>query len=214
MIKPGITTDWALAKVLRIKLIERGSDISFPPIILSGPDSAFIHGNPFKLRKERERNEIVPAEKVIQKGDIVQFDVGCLVDGYASDISRVVVVGKATEKQKMMHEAICEAIKEVSLRYYRPGVRGDEAQREADRILKAYGFNTGLVHGLGHGIGLEVHEFPVTNENYIFQAGNLLSCEPGIYIKGYGGMRIERDVLITENGPEFLDELTTDLIEL
>lgn len=214
-VRPGVTTDCTLAKALKIKLIERGSDVSFAPIILSGSDSAFIHGDPFKLSKVRGRKGVIPPEKVIQRGDIVQFDVGCWVDGYASDISRVAVVGKATDEQRRMHRAVCEAIDAAAV-YYKPGVLAKKATREASRVLKMHGFKEGMVHGLGHGIGLEVHELPTTSTsyNFVFRAGNIVSLEPGVYRKGWGGMRIERDVLITEKGLEFLDLLTTDLIEL
>ena len=215
MVQPGVTTDCDLATALKIKLIQRGSGVSFAPIILSGSDSAFIHGDPLKLRKERELNGISPAEKVIQRGDIIQFDVGCLVDGYASDISRAVVVGRATDEQKKVHTALLEVIRATAA-YYRKDVLAKKAQEEADRILKMRGFGEKLAHGLGHGIGLEVHELPNTSksQNHIFQAGNIVSLEPGIYQEGFGGMRIERDVLVTEGDPEFLDELPTDLIEL
>ena len=215
MVQPGVTTDCDLATALKIKLIQRGSGVSFAPIILSGSDSAFIHGDPFKLRKERELNGISPAEKVIQRGDIIQFDVGCLVDGYASDISRAVVVGRATDEQKKVHTALLEVIRATAA-YYRKDVLAKKAQEEADRILKMRGFGEKLAHGLGHGIGLEVHELPNTSksQNHIFQAGNIVSVEPVIYQEGFGGMRIERDVLVTEGDPEFLDELPTDLIEL
>lgn len=215
MIKPGFTTDYELATALKIKLIQRGNDVAFDPIILSGSDSAFIHGRPFKLKKERERSGVVPSEKVIQRGDIVQFDVGCIVDGYASDISRVVVIGKAANEQKRMHSVLCNAI-EYAKQHYREGARGRDGYDKADEILKAHGFKNGMVHGLGHGIGLEVHELPGVSRGIeeTLKIGNVISLEPGIYIEGYGGMRIERDVLITENGPEFLDKLTTDLIEL
>lgn len=214
MVEPGVTSDCQLATALKLKLIERGSDISFAPIILSGSDSAFIHGDPFKLRRERERRGIVPAEKVIQQGDIVQFDVGCVVNGYASDISRVLVAGKATEKQRRMHAAIYAAI-EASKELYVPGRPANEAQECADRVLKEHGFEKGMQHGLGHGIGLAVHELPSTRSGVVFEVGNVVSLEPGTYEEGYGGMRIERDALIGENGPVFLDnELTTDLLEL
>lgn len=214
-IEVGVTTDCALAKALKIKLIQRGSDVSFAPIILGGSDSAFIHGDPFKLSKERGRKGVVPAEKVIQRGDIIQFDVGCLVDGYVSDISRVAVVGKATDEQKRMHRAVCEAIDAAAV-YYKLGLLAKKAMREASRVLKMHGFQEGMMHGLGHGIGLEVHELPTTSvsKNFVFRAGNVVSLEPGVYRRGWGGMRIEHDVLITEKGPEFLDLLTTDLIEI
>lgn len=210
MVRPGVTTDCELATALKVKLIQRRSDVSFPPIVVSGSDAAFIHGDPFKLRKERGR------DKVIQRGDIIQFDVGCVVDGYASDISRVAVAGKATKKQKEMHRAVLEAI-EAAKNYYRPGMLGRLGFEEADRVLKTHGFEKGMVHGLGHSIGLNVHDGPPgvnKGSDSVLQAGNVISLEPGIYEEGYGGMRIERDVLITENGPEFLDEFTTDLIEL
>lgn len=207
LIRVGQTTDCELATELKIRLIQRGHDISFAPIILSGSHSAFIHGDPFKLGKQ------LGYDKVIEAGDIIQFDVGCRVDGYVSDISRVVVAGRATEKQKRMHEAIRQAILE-SVELYRPGRIASDAQDCADRMLKDRGFKKGMEHGLGHGIGMEVHELPVTGSKFVFETGNVVSNEPGIYEEGYGGMRIERDVHITETGHEFLDEFTVDLIEL
>lgn len=206
LVKAGQTTDCELATELKKRLIDRGCGIAFAPIILSGAHSAFIHGDPFKLRKE------LGYDKVIERGDIIQFDVGCRVDGYVSDISRVAVAGKATEKQKRMHEAIRRAISE-SVMLYLPGVQGNLAQERANEILQEYGFPD-VPHMLGHGIGMEVHEEPYTRSGSLFEDGNVMSNEPGIYEEGYGGMRIERDVPITENGLVFLDELTTDLLEL
>jgi Xaa-Pro aminopeptidase len=205
IVKVGRTTDCELATELRIRLLKKGHDISFAPIILSGSHSAFIHGDPFKLRGD------LGYDKVIEVGDIIQFDIGARVDGYVSDISRVAVAGRATRKQKRMHEAIRRAIEE-SVQLYRPGMRGNLAQERANEILRSFEFPD-IPHGLGHGIGMEVHEEPSTRGATVFQAGNVVSNEPGIYEEGYGGMRIERDVLITKHGQIYLDEFTTDLVE-
>lgn len=199
-VRPGVT-ELALNRVLRDALPD-GVEFSFPSIIASGTRSAIPHGR--------------ASDKAIERGDIVQFDVGCVVDGYASDISRVVVVGKATKKQKAMHRAVVHAIDEA-VQFYRPGVATREAHERAQQIITQHGFPE-FGHGLGHGMGLDVHESPAVaatlSSTDVFQEGNVVTIEPGIYEEGYGGMRIERDVVITKTGNEYLDTLTTDLLEL
>lgn len=203
-IRPGIS-DCELVTHLRRTLIEMGMELAFPPIIVSGHHSAIVHGNPFQL-----------PQKCVGRGDIIQFDVGCIFDGYVCDISRVVICGKATQKQKRMHGAIVHTL-EQSYDMYRAGSPLIKAAWCANQALHSHRYPK-LPHGLGHGIGLEVHELPVVSANSNpeeqFEVGHVVTNEPGIYIEGYGGMRIERDVLVTKNGPIFLDTLTTDLIEL
>lgn len=198
LIKPGVS-DRELATELKIALMRRGLEISFSPIIVSGAHSAIVHGNPFEL----------PNKKVAE-GDIIQFDVGCWVDGYSSDISRVAVCGMATDKQRKMHAALMRAINEA-VKLYRPGVVFEDANKLAKGIMEEEGFPK-FSHGLGHGLGMEVHEPPYNFD--VFEVGNVVTVEPGIYIEGYGGMRIERDVLITKSGSRYLDRLSTALKEV
>ena len=198
LIRPGVS-DRELATELKIALMRRGLEVSFSPIIVSGAHSAIIHGNPFEL-----------PYKEVAEGDIIQFDVGCMVDGYASDISRVAVCGVATGHQRKMHAALIRAISE-SKKSYKPGVNFWDVHKQAQKIIEEEGFPP-FEHGLGHGLGMEVHD-PFVHPR-IFKVGNVVTLEPGTYKKGYGGMRIERDVLITKSGSRYLDRLTTTLKEV
>jgi len=183
---------------------------AFKPIIASGPNSALPHYSPTKKTNRK-----------IKKGDIIQFDVGCLLEDedYKSDISRVVVVGKATPEQWRMHKALLEA-QSAALKFYTPGTPVKLADEEARRILAAYGYDEQVVygHGLGHGLGLLIHEEPGVstsqNPKVKFKVGQVVTCEPGIYREGWGGMRLEDDILITEHGYEILTKFTRDLIEI
>lgn len=204
-VKPGVSDRRLSAQLLSMFAKRGAGTVGDYQITVSGAHSAFIHGNPFELPFKR-----------IKEGDSVQFDVWCKVKGYFADISRVVVCGKATEEQRRMHRALLEAIGEAA-QYYRAGVATRQAASRANEVLGSYGYPA-VPHGLGHGIGLEVHEAPGVSVREtctdIFEVGNIVTIEPGIYIPGYGGMRIERDVLITGSGPVFLDELSADLVEL
>lgn len=196
-VKPGVS-ELQLKREL-IMALPPTAELAFE-IIASGPRSAMPHGRASK--------------RIIQKGDIVQFDVGCCVDGYNSDISRVMIVGKATDEQKRMHRAVQEALQE-SMKLYLPGRLVSQAADKANEVLRVHGYQD-VPHRLGHGLGLKVHENPGVGpyDKEKFRIGQLVTNEPGIYIEGYGGMRIERDVLITETGQRCLDTLTTDLIEI
>lgn len=198
LIKPGVS-DRELATELKIALMRKGLNISFSPIIVSGAHSAIVHGNPFEL----------PYKEVVES-DIIQFDVGCWVDGYSSDISRVAICGRATDEQRKMHAALMHAIN-AAVKLYRPGVVFEQPDKLAKEIIEEEGFPP-FGHGLGHGLGMEVHEAPYKSD--VLEVGNVVTVEPGIYIEGYGGMRIERDVLITKSGSRYLDRLSTALKEV
>ena len=204
LVRPGMS-EWELERELECAL-PHGAKIAFDSIIASGVRSAMPHG--------------VASEKVIERGDIIQFDVGCKLsgngNGYVSDISRVAVIGKATQEQKRMHRAVRDAI-QAALPLYRPGMQTCEAYKKANDLIVRRGYPP-IPHGLGHGIGLDVHEGPNVSgrsrEDEVFLAGQVVTIEPGIYLEGYGGMRIEEDVLITETGHEVLTKFPTKLQEL
>lgn len=178
------------------------ASFAFDSIIASGARSAFPHG--------------LASAKTLEVGDIVQFDVGCKVNGYHSDISRVAVLGKADDRQKKMHEAVQTAVR-VAADLYLLGKPVFIAAEAAQKVIASYGFMP-FSHSLGHGIGTRIHELPFVGVNsapsVVFREGQVVTVEPGIYIEGYGGMRIERDILITPDGPQFLDTITDDLIEI
>jgi len=148
LVHPGVS-ELDLARELAMAL-PPGAEIPhpdvFPLVIASGAQSAMPHG--------------IASAKIIQEGDIVQFDVGCILDGYYSDISRIVIVGQATDEHKRMHHALQEAIRE-SLKLYYPGISVKRAGEKADEVLSSYGYpKLSLFHSLGHGLGLRIHEDP------------------------------------------------------
>jgi len=199
-IRPGVT-ELEVKRELAMAL-PLDAELTFA-IIASGPNSAIPHHS--------------PSDRAILNGDIIKLDVGCRIKEYNSDITRVVVVGKATPAQKRMHKAVLEA-QSAALAFYTPGTPVKRADEEARRILAAYKYDEKVIysHCLGHGLGLQIHEYPgVSSRNKErFRVGQVVTCEPGIYIEGWGGMRIEDDVLITKYGHELLTKFPGDLIEI
>jgi Xaa-Pro dipeptidase len=169
-----------------------GSDgAAFDTIVASGPTSAFPHGSNL--------------ERTIRDGDFVVVDIGATNKFYRSDITRTFFASKATYHQatiydavKMAHEKAFEAIK--------PKVAACEVDGVARRMIEQAGFGEFFVHNLGHGVGLEVHEAPILSPDSkdVLAAGNVVTDEPGIYVPGLGGVRIEDTVLVTKNGAEIL----------
>lgn len=209
-IRPGVN-ELEVAEVFE-NAFPRSAKLAFESVVASGERSLEAHG--------------VASDKLIEAGDVVQFDVGCAIDGYASDISRVAVCGTATDEQRRMHEAVLRAIND-SLPLYRPGLNTPKAHNKAWETLDSLGYEEDKFgHSLGHGIGLNAHEQPVitgrAREDHItvFEEGQVASIEPGIYSLKDGsgkrlgfGMRIELDVVIRSDGPEVLDRLSTRLVE-
>ncbi|MBI1888409.1 MAG: aminopeptidase P family protein, partial [Candidatus Spechtbacteria bacterium] len=197
-IQPGVS-ELDIAEAFRSAL-PKGSKLAFDSIIASGERSILPHG--------------LASEKIIEMGDVVQLDVGCMLHGYASDLSRVVVCGKASPEQKRMHLALVRAI-DGGLGFYLPGCKTDAAYKRALEILDSQGYGDDKFgHGLGHGIGLAVHEYPAVGTRPrgtpqdIFEVGHVATIEPGVYSKKLGfGMRIELDVEITLGGHKILDKL-------
>lgn len=174
---------------------------SFETIVASGQRSSMPHGR--------------ASEKKLRKGDFVTLDFGCLYQGYASDITRTIVLGKATERQKNIYGIVLAAQK-TACKAVKPGMpcnRLDSVAR--DMIMKA-GFGDNFGHGLGHGIGMLVHDRPAVSpqSNDILEPGMIVTIEPGIYISNWGGVRIEDDVLVTANGGQILSKSPKDLLEL
>jgi Xaa-Pro aminopeptidase len=174
---------------------------AFDTIVASGARSAMPHGR--------------ASEKLLEAGDFVTMDFGARLHGYHSDLTRTVVIGKATERQREIYETVREA-QETGLKAIRAGVTGKDADAAARAVIEAKGFGENFGHGLGHGLGRTVHDGGSLSprSETTLAAGMVMTVEPGIYLDGWGGVRIEDDVVVTENGCEVLTRSTKELLEL
>lgn len=200
-IKPGMS-EIEVASELEYYMKKKGaSGISFDTIAASGIRSSLPHG--------------IASEKIIEKDEFLTLDFGCVYNGYCSDMTRTVFIGKASEKHRKIYEVVLKAQTEA-LKAIKPGVTGTYADKVARDIITDEGYGEYFGHGLGHGVGLAVHEDPklsILGDN-ILEAGMTVTDEPGIYIPGFGGVRIEDLLLVTENGAESLSKSPKELIEL
>ena len=200
------TNEVDVAAALTAKLRELGSErVAFGPTVASGPNAALPHYRP----------SLNP--RAIEAGDFLLIDFGAVVDGYVSDITRTFVVGEATEKQREIYALVLESL-HAGIDAIRAGVPGDVPHEAAKRVIldSRYAEHV-FLSPLGHGVGLEVHELPKMglNKGEILEPGMVVTVEPGIYVPGYGGVRIEDTVLVTETGCELLTGFPKDtLIEV
>jgi Xaa-Pro aminopeptidase len=174
------------------------SGMSFDPIIASGPRSALPHAR--------------PGDRIFSVGDFVVFDFGCVVNGYCSDMTRTVVIGEPEEKHLTIYDLVLEAQME-SLKAVGPGKTGAEIDAIARNIISDNGYGEYFGHGLGHSLGLEVHENPRLSktDQTVLQPGMIVTVEPGVYLPDFGGVRIEDLVLVTEDGHEVLSSTFKEL---
>lgn len=198
-IKPNIKEkDISLA--LEYKMRELGAEgISFTSIVASGYRSSLPHG--------------AASDKIVKLGEFVTMDFGAIYNGYVSDMTRTVVVGQPSEKQKEIYNIVLEA-QLFGVNNIKAGMTGKEADALTRDIINKYGYGEYFGHGTGHGIGLDVHEGPTVSSrsDTVLVPGMIVTIEPGIYIPDFGGVRIEDDVLITESGREVLTKSNKDLI--
>jgi Xaa-Pro aminopeptidase len=189
---------WMLAALFHD---EGAHDAAFEPVVASGPNAARPHGR--------------ATEREIQAGETVVIDSGCTIDGYSSDYTRTFATGPLDDDLKEAY-AICLQAQEAALTAIRAGLTGVEADGIARAVVDGSRFAGLFGHGLGHGLGLQVHEAPrmSTESSDTLAAGNVVTVEPGIYLPGRGGIRIEDDVLVTEGGIENMTALRKDLVEV
>lgn len=201
IIKPGIT-ELEIAAELEYAMKKNGaSGTSFDTIVASGIHSAMPHA--------------IPSEKKVENGDFVTMDFGCKYDGYCSDMTRTVVVGKASEKQKELYRIVLEA-QLAALDIIKAGLRGQEVDKVARDIIIKAGYGEYFGHGLGHSVGLLIHEEPrlSTKDVTVLEENMIETVEPGIYVPGFGGVRIEDMVIVTKDGHRNLTHSKKELIEL
>ncbi len=202
MVKPGMTEkDIALEIAYRTRKLGSEED-AFPIIVVSGPRCALIHGK--------------PSDRVIKANDVVLLDFGCKVNGYSSDITRAFVVGKATREQKKIYK-ILNTAKEEAIANVRPGMNGKNLDAYARDIITKEGYGQYFQHSLGHGIGIETHEKPTITfrlHDQIVPENSVLAIEPGIYLPGKFGLRIEDNILVTKNGGKHITKAPDELVEI
>jgi len=195
-------TEAQVALDLEVFMRSRGSDgVAFKPIVASGPNSSKPHA--------------VPTEREIVPGDLVVLDFGARVEGYCADMTRTVVVGSATERQREVYEAV-RAANEAGIAAVSAQVAGAEADAAARSVLVERGLGDAFTHGLGHGVGREVHEMPTLSAKgtEMLRPGEVVTVEPGVYVPGFGGVRIEDLVVVETAGCRVLTTSTKDLIEV
>ena len=195
-------TEKELAARLEYYMRSLGSEgVSFATIVASGHRSALPHG--------------APTDKVVEVGDFVTFDFGALYQGYHSDTTRTVVMGMANSWHRELYTVVQEA-QYRGMKAAKPGITGKELDAEIRAYVESRGYGKYFNHGLGHGVGLEIHELPNINSrgDIVLQEGMVFSIEPGVYIQGRGGVRIEDTVVLTREGARSLTSLKKTLTEI
>lgn len=180
---------------------EGASGPSFETIVASGPRSAWAHAR--------------PTSKPLAKNELVVLDLGAILRGYCSDMTRTVFLGRSSSRVRSLYGAVLEA-QEAAKAFIRPGVTANDVDAAARKVLKSHGLARYFTHSTGHGLGLEVHETPRLGrgEKTVIQQGMVLTVEPGVYVEGLGGIRIEDDVVVTPSGAVDLTTAPRELLEL
>ena len=200
-IKPGQTTELEVMNFLDARMRQLGaSGASFDFIIASGYRSAMPHG--------------VASEKVIQTGETLTMDFGCYYKHYVSDMTRTIHIGHVTDEEREIYDTVLRA-NQALIAQAKEGVTYRDFDAIPRAVIKEAGYGAAFTHGIGHGIGLDIHEIPYFgNSDETIKAGMVLTDEPGIYLDGKYGVRIEDDLVITETGCEVLTLAPKELIVL
>lgn len=199
LVKPGVS-EKDLASELEYLMKKMGAeDVAFSSIVLSGPRTSLPHGK--------------PTERRLQWGEPLLFDFGARFKGYCSDQTRTLLIGPQDQELKKIFSAVKEA-QIRAIEAIRPGILCKEVDRIAREYLKEVGLGDFFGHGTGHGVGLAVHEAPSLSpkSEQVLKEGMVVTVEPGVYITGLGGVRIEDVVLVEEDGPRVLSSLAKEVI--
>ena len=200
-IKAGVTEREIALELNRLMFAYGAEDLSFDTIVLSGANTSMPHG--------------VPSDKKIEEGEFVLMDFGAVYNGYHSDMTRTVCVGEPTEEMKSVYDTVLQA-QLAGLEAAKAGILGSELDKVSRDVIEQAGYGECFGHSLGHGVGMEIHEKPNASPNYKLPLndGAVVTIEPGIYIAGKFGVRIEDFVILTENGCKNLTKSAKNLISL
>lgn len=200
-IRVGVTEKELAAKLSAYMVMEGADTQPYGNILISGARTSLLHG--------------IPSSKAVEYGDFVLMDFGCQFNGYLSDMTRTVVVGKASAKQREVYE-LEKRMLEDSLAKMKAGVGLREVYDASIQAVKDTEYYQYIYHGIGHGIGMFVHEIPFMgpSSTEVLEENSVRTIEPGIYIPNWGGVRIEDQILITKDGYENMISTTHELIEL
>ena len=201
LIKPGMT-EREIAMELEFQMRRSGaSGVSFDTIVASGKRSSMPHG--------------VATDKKVEVGDFITMDFGCVYHGYCSDITRTIALGKVDEKQETVYNLVRKA-QEDALQAIKAGVTGREIQAVAQNVFQDAGYGSFFGHGLGHSVGLEIHEEPrfSPKAEEVIQENTVITVEPGLYLPNWGGVRIEDLVVVKKDGCINLTHSPKELIIL
>ena len=200
-IRPGMTEREIAARLVYELLSRGGERVSFDPIVAAGPNGSRPHA--------------VPGDQVVDAGMFITMDFGCKVEGYCSDMTRTVALGHPTQEMEEVYSAVLAAQK-AGINAARAGVTGQEIDEAARRVLREAGYGEYFSHGFGHSLGVDIHESPNANskEQRPMPVGAVISAEPGVYIPGRFGVRIEDVLILNETGCEDITRSPKDLIVL
>lgn len=200
-IREGVTEREIAARLTYLMLHYGAENISFDPIVVSGANSSKPHG--------------VPTDKTVAAGDFVTMDFGCIVDGYCSDMTRTVALGHVTDEMQTVYDTVLSA-QLAGIACAKAGIPGRDVDAAARRVIEQAGFGDAFGHGFGHSVGLEIHENPNASPSAadLLPAGAVVTAEPGVYLPGKFGVRIEDMLYIIEDGCVNLTEAPKQLIIL
>ncbi len=201
IIKPGLTENDISAEISYWHKKYGASGDSFDPIVAAGERSAYPHAR--------------PTQRKIGNNELVKLDFGCIVEGMKSDLTRTIAIGKIPAECKKIYGIVKEA-QQRALNTVKAGVPVKKVDAAARKFITEKGYGKNFGHGLGHGLGYDIHEGPSLNPrtDYKLLVNNIVTIEPGIYIEGLGGVRIEDDVVVKKEGCEILNISPKDLITL
>lgn len=186
-IQPGMSEQEIAAKLQYDMLLLGAEKMSFDPIVVSGPNGSLPHG--------------VPGDKPVQRGEFITMDFGCKYGGYCSDMTRTVALGEPTDEMRKVYDTVLQA-QLAGIAVTKAGVPGRDIDAAARRVIESAGYGAYFGHGYGHSLGIEIHESPNANSrnDKPLPAGACVSAEPGIYLPGRFGVRIEDVTILTEDG--------------